>query len=172
MRAQLTRARNELIELNRIGMALMTERDRDTLLRQILVQAMRLTGSDGGALYLLEKGEDKTERLRCELVLCDSLADLTSLEGVSFPVDSTSVAGHAAKTRQPLVIDDVYNLPGDAAYTLNWRVELQFDYWRKSMLTIPMVDHRDDTVGVLQLINRKSDPETRILKGRTSTATS
>ena len=43
-------------------MALMTERDRDALLRQILEQAMRLTGSDAGALYLLEKDGDNSEQ--------------------------------------------------------------------------------------------------------------
>ena len=54
MERELARSRTELNELQRIGMALMTERDPDTLLVRILDQARRLTQSDAGSLYLVE----------------------------------------------------------------------------------------------------------------------
>ena len=53
-RRQLARTNRELRELNQIGMSLMEERDRDTLLRKILIMGMELTDSDGGALLLVE----------------------------------------------------------------------------------------------------------------------
>ena len=54
-REELTQARSALRELNKIGMALMSERDPDRLLGLILTQARTLTGSDAGSLYLVEE---------------------------------------------------------------------------------------------------------------------
>src|SRR5688572_18624631 len=45
---ELTRTRSELRELQRIAMALTTERDPNQLLHEILTQAKRLTHSDAG----------------------------------------------------------------------------------------------------------------------------
>ncbi len=160
---ELDRARDELTTLNRIGMALMTERDTDTLLRRIVDEAMRLTCSDAGGLYLLERGGDGTPRLRFKLVRSESMPNAPPLDEVWFPVDSTSLAGHAAKTRQHQVIDDVHSLPADARYAWSTRVERLTGYYVKSLVTIPMVDHRDEVVGVLQLANRKVDPTAGIL---------
>jgi len=54
---ELEHARGQLRELNKIGMALMSERDPDRLLGLILTQARRLTGSDAGSLYLVEEND-------------------------------------------------------------------------------------------------------------------
>ena len=153
--------RAEVTSLSRTGMALMMERDHDALLRQILDAAMRLTVSDAGALYLMEKS-DGSAQLRFKVAHSDSLTILPQVEGFSFAVDSTTLVGHAASTREPLVSDDVHDLPADALYQHNLFLEELAGYWTKSMMTIPMVDHRDNVVGVLQLANRKRDPLARI----------
>jgi HD-GYP domain-containing protein (c-di-GMP phosphodiesterase class II) len=152
---ELARTRGELRELQRIGMALMTERDPDRLLHEILTQAKRLTHSDAGSLYLVEKDENKQPRLRIKLSETDSLPDLPFQE-FTLPISPTSLSGYAASTGLPLVLDDAYELPKDAPYSLNRSFDQQRGYRTKSMLVVPMLDHRDDVVGVLQLINRKS----------------
>jgi len=38
--------------LNEIGIALSAEKDMDSLLERILINAKKLTGADGGTLYL------------------------------------------------------------------------------------------------------------------------
>src|SRR5258708_27809961 len=73
------------------------------------------------------------------------------------PVDRTSLAGYAAVTGEPLVIDDAYFLPPDVEYTINRSFDERYGYRTKSMLVIPMKDHKDEIIGVLQLINRKRD---------------
>lgn len=161
-RLELTRAHTELRELNRIGLALMLERDPDALLQRILTLARQLTDSDGGALFLVEQGNEGTSQLRFKLVECDSLPDLPSFQEETGPIDSSSFVGHAALTGQPLVIDDVYDLPADAAFALNQEFDHRFGYRRKSMLVVPMVDHRERVVGVLLLVNRKSVHDARI----------
>ena len=74
-------------------------------------------------------------------------------------LDVSSIAGYAATTGEPLVIEDVYRLPPDQPYTFNRSFDEKYGYRAKSMLTIPMKDHRDAVIGVLQLINRKRHPD-------------
>lgn len=158
---ELARTREELRELNRIGMALMTERDPDRLLVEILEQARRLTQSDAGTLFLVERSPDGNDRLRFKLARNDTLPDL-QLEEYTLPLDQTSLAGYVASTRKPLVLDDAYRIPAGVAYTLNRSFDERIGYRTKSMLVVPMLDHKDVVVGVLQLINRKRDGDARI----------
>jgi HD-GYP domain-containing protein (c-di-GMP phosphodiesterase class II) len=73
----------------------------------------------------------------------------------TIPVDRTSLAGYCAVTGDPLVIDDAYFLPPDVEYTINRTFDERYGYRTKSMLVIPMKDHKEEIIGVLQLINRK-----------------
>jgi HD-GYP domain-containing protein (c-di-GMP phosphodiesterase class II) len=141
----------ELLELTRIGVALSTERDLLRLLAMILAQARGISNCDAGSIYL---AEDAPRVLRLKLSQNASRPDLP-LGDVAVPVDHTSLAGYAAVTGAPLIIDDVYLLPEDAVYRQNRSVDEKYGYRSKSMLVIPMKSHRDTVVGVLQLINRK-----------------
>ncbi len=147
-------------ELNRVGIALMAERNQATLLTMILTQARRLTSSDAGSLYLVE-GEDDDARLHFLRAQNDSLPELPD-PNFTLPLDPTSIAGNVALSGQPLVLDDVYELPTDVPYSFNRAFDREHGYRAKSMLVVPMKDHRDEVVGVLQLINRKADPGARI----------
>jgi len=159
---ELRRLHDELRELNRIGMALMSERDPDELLGLILRQARNMTTSDAGSLYLVEEdGEGGERRLRFLRAQNDSLPDLPDPD-FTLPLDRTSVAGYAALTAEPLVIDDAYRIDDDAPYTFNRAFDEEHGYRAKSMLVVPMVDHKDRVVGVLQLINRKADASATI----------
>ncbi|MFI5230355.1 MAG: HD-GYP domain-containing protein, partial [Gemmatimonadales bacterium] len=53
-------------------------------------------------------------------------------------------------------------LPPDVEYTINRSFDERYGYRSKSMLVIPMKDHRDQRIGVLQLINRKRDPQVKL----------
>ena len=151
----------ELAELTRIGMALSTERDYHTLLGLILRQALDITGSDAGSLYIVEKADGDRPRLRFTLSQNDSRPDIPFTES-TMPLDVSSIAGNAAATGQPLVIDDVYALPHGVQYTFNRSFDERYGYRSRSMLTIPMKDHKEDVIGVLQLINRKRHTEARL----------
>ncbi len=150
---KLDRIQGEFRELTRVGMALMSERDPDRLLGLILTQARRLTLSDAGSLYLVEEG-DEGEHLRFRLAQNDSLPDLPAPD-FTLPIDRASLAGYVAATGEDLVIDDVYDLPDDTPFTFNTTFDENFGYRAQSMLVVPMTDHRDRMVGVVQLINRK-----------------
>lgn len=146
----------ELTEMSDVSAALGTERDLLTLLEMILSQARRMTDSDAGSVYLVEReGEHGTPRaLRFRLAQNDSLPDL-ALDEYTVPLDASSVAGYAAATGEVVNIADAARLPRDAAYRLNRSFDERSGYRTKSMLVIPMTTHRAEVVGVLQLINRK-----------------
>jgi HD-GYP domain-containing protein (c-di-GMP phosphodiesterase class II) len=151
----------ELTELTKIGMALTTERDYRTLLDLILTKALQITNSDAASLYIVEDPENETRRLRFMLSQTTSRPDIPFVES-TMPLDISSIAGNVAATGKPLVIDDVYELPIDVEYTFNRWFDETYGYRSKSMLTIPMTDHKDETIGVLQLINRKRRGDARL----------
>jgi HD-GYP domain-containing protein (c-di-GMP phosphodiesterase class II) len=145
----------ELGELTRIGMALSTERDLDTLLDLILSQARALTDADAGSLYLVEKADDGAKRLRFKLAQNHSRPEIPFVD-FTIPISKASIAGYVASTSAPLVLDDAYDLPPNVEYTINRSIDETYGYRTKSILTIPMSDHKDQIIGVLQLINRKT----------------
>ena len=151
---------DQLQALNRIGMELMLERDLRVLLTRILTTAKSLTNSDGGGLFLVD-AETKPPELLLHLFAFDSLprADLTRMR---VPINDDSIAGHAAKTKKPIVVRDAYDLPVDAVFALDRTFDERHKYRRRSMAFVPMIDHLDHLVGLFVLVNRKSDPAARL----------
>jgi HD-GYP domain-containing protein (c-di-GMP phosphodiesterase class II) len=167
-RTEATRARGEaasrtkeLGELTRIGMALSTERDLHTLLEMILSQARALTDADAGSLYLVETADDGTKRLRFKLAQNHSRPEIPFVD-FTIPISKASIAGYVASTSAPLVLDDAYELPANVEYSINRSIDEKYGYRTKSILTIPMSDHKDQIIGVLQLINRKTAADLRL----------
>lgn len=167
-RAETARARreatlrsHEVAELTEIGKKLMTERDPDKLLDDILAQARRLTESDAGSLYLIEADKTGVKHLQFRLAQNFTLPDVPLVQ-FTMSLDRTSLAGYSAVTGEALVIPDAYALPPDVEYTINRSFDERYGYRSRSMLVIPMKDHKGEIIGVLQLINRKRDPEARL----------
>ncbi len=151
----------ELQELNNIGIALSTEQDNDKLLDLILSKSREVTNCDAGSLYLQEDTKDLGSRLIFKLVQNDTLANL-EFEEYSLPITRTSLAGYVTLTGEFLNLDDAYKIPKDVDYTFNKAFDLKFNYRTKSMLVVPMKDHKNKTIGVLQLINRKKSKDTML----------
>src|SRR5690606_2863224 len=98
----------DLRELSRVGAALATARDLDTLLGLILTQARRLANADAGSLYLVEADEDgNPTSLRFKLSQNTTLPELPFSE-FTIPIDHTSLSGYVAATGERLMIGDVY----------------------------------------------------------------
>ncbi|MBS1158580.1 MAG: hypothetical protein H6R15_999 [Proteobacteria bacterium] len=160
-------------QLNDIGASLSHERNLDRLLEKILIAAKQITRADGGTLYLLT--EDKTH-LRFEIVRTDSLAIAfggTSAQSTSgmFPdlplyradgsANDNMVAVYAAITKTTVNIADAYTAEGFDFYGTR-----QFDqrtgYRSTSFLTVPMKNHENEIIGVLQLINATSEVDGQV----------
>ena len=157
---QLARSSHEIKELNRIGVALSSERDPQRLLNLILQASREITSSDAGSLYLVEDVSEKEKRLRFKLTQNDSAP--VGFTEFTVPMDRSSIAGYVAVTGEVLPLADTYEIPPDAPYRFNRRFDEETGYRTKSMLTIPMQNQQGEILGVLQLINCKRDFRQRI----------
>ena len=150
-------AARRLRYLSQVGLALSAERDIENLLKMILSTSRELTASDGGTLYILEKGANGEKLLFFRASQNDSIVVDTNM---SFAVSRSSLAGYAALTGNILRFDDVYHLPEDAPYKFNPVFDSEHNYRTQSVLVVPLKDHNLEVIGVLQLINRKRHRET------------
>lgn len=152
-------ARERKLDLARVGIALTAERDLDTLLALILSTARELVSADAGSLYLIETS-DEGRRLR--FVLSQNASVPTSLSSFTVPVDPSSFAGYVALVGEAVGVEDVRKLPPDVPYSFNPQFDVATGYHTRSLLTVPMATRAGEVIGVLQLLNRKIDPEVLI----------
>ncbi len=155
LEAERRRLAGEITKLNRIGIALSTERDPERLLNFILTTARDFTASDAGSLYILERDEDGNRRLRFTSSQNDSLPNL-ELVKFAIPVSKSTLAGYVAATGEPLNLPNVYEIDTRAEYSFNPAFDQRTGYRTRSMLVLPMKNQDDEVIGVLQLINRKT----------------
>jgi HD-GYP domain-containing protein (c-di-GMP phosphodiesterase class II) len=157
---QLRLVVGELETLNRIGIALSTERNTDALLELILTKSREITGCDAGSLYLVEERSAGTKQLVFKLTQSDSHS--VPFRQFTLPIDTRSIAGYAASTGKILNIKDAYRMR-HMPFKLNRDFDLRFGYRTKSMLVVPMKTQKDEVIGVLQLINAKRNPSVKLL---------
>lgn len=158
LRKDLEQRTKEVEMLNTIGASLSAERDIHRLLDAILTQSRQITGADAGSLYLVEPHEGETgrnKRLRFVHSQNDSLS--LSFSQFTLEINKHSIAGYVALTGEILNLSDVYHLPAERPFSFNPTFDQKVGYKTKAVLTVPMINHKDEIIGVLQLINRKSD---------------
>ncbi len=153
---------HRLKELNEIGIALSQQHDLNSLLETILVAAKRITNADAGTLYLYEPEQ---QVLRFEILRNDTLK--TAMGGTSgvpisfYPIrlydeagtpNHAMVVSHSALSGETVNIPDAYMAQGfDFSGTKGF--DAKTGYHSQSFLTVPMRNHEDEVIGVLQLIN-------------------
>lgn len=154
-------------ELNEIGVALSREHELGSLLELILRRCRDITFSDAGSLYLkvvpkpVEEDEGPMKRrapaeepyLVFKVAQNDSL-DLPYKE-FPLPINKKSIAGYVAATGDTVNIEDAYHIAEDAEIGFDPSWDKKAGYHTKSMLVVPMRNHANEVIGVIQLINRK-----------------
>lgn len=160
-----------LKQLNAVGIALSAEKNHDRLLEIILTHAKDMTRADGGTLYL--RTEENT--LKFEIVRTDSLRihmGGTQGEPISFyPVklvnengtpNTQNVVAFAVLKNETINIADAYT-DEEFDFTGTKKFDKKIGYRSQSFLTVPMSNHEDEIIGVLQLINAQ-DAETKEIR--------
>ncbi|MFC1513000.1 HD domain-containing phosphohydrolase [Thermodesulfobacteriota bacterium] len=154
---------SRLDELVQIGLALSGEKELDHLFEMIVDEARRNCNADGGTLYIRDEKEHlldfviaQNDTLRIRM---GGAGDQISWPSVPLKKrDGTenhrNVSAHCVLDGKPINIADVYVAEG-----FDFDGTKQFDastgYRSKSMLLVPMRNHEDEVVGVLQLLNAK-----------------
>jgi HD-GYP domain-containing protein (c-di-GMP phosphodiesterase class II) len=155
----LVRKSQELHELNSIGVALSAQRDIDKLLELILLKCREITASDAGSLYLVERGREHEtsadDQLRFELTQNSSV--VYPFQKSKMPLSEASISGYAALSGQIVNVADAYHLPAGSPFKVSRSFDEKSGYRTKSMLVVPMRDHQNTVIGVIQLINKKRD---------------
>lgn len=156
--------RDHLKNLFKIAQTMQSELSTETLLEMIVDQAKIFTRADGATLYLVS--ED-----RKELVFKISHNDTLNIHIDTYHSDTAwpnlplyledkqpniqMVAALAALEKKTIMINDVYE-----SDEFDFIGTKQFDhktgYRSKSMLVVPLLNHENDTIGVLQLINKNN----------------
>lgn len=162
-----TSVNNDLLDrlekLNAIGVALSAERDTNHTLEMILEAAKSLTNADGGTLYRVTDDH----RLKFEILRNDTLnIAMGGTTGTPIPFDPLPLYDAKGNPNDSMVvacsvlkditinIEDAYSAEGfDFSGTRNF--DQKTGYRSKSFLTIPMKNHENEIIGVLQLINAK-----------------
>ena len=154
-------------KLTQIGLALSAEKDIKRLLEMILTEARSLSGADAGTLYILEKEEN---RLRFEILQNDSMGASVSdaaEAGITLPdvplhqngkPNFANVSSYVALTGKIVNISNVYEADG-FDFTGPRKYDAATGYRTVSMLVLPMQNHENEIIGVLQLLNARN-PET------------
>ena len=169
--AYISDLEKQIQNLANIGLALSKERDMDKLLEMILLEAKRIANSDGGTLYMMTDNQ----RLKFEIIMTDSLnfhMGGTSGEDIPFyPVklytdegeeNKSMIAAYVALTGETVNLPDAYKAKG-----FDFSGTKMFDektgYRSKSFLTVPLKNHEDEIIGVLQLLNAQTEKEKKII---------
>jgi HD-GYP domain-containing protein (c-di-GMP phosphodiesterase class II) len=156
-----------IMQLTRIGLALSAEKNINKLLEVIVDYARDLSHADAGTLYILD---DDKEHLRFEIMQNDTMK--TRIGGTSgveislpkVPLHSDgkpnyyNVSSYTALTGETINIPDVYKAK-EFDFTGPREYDASTGYRSKSMLVIPMKNHENNIIGVLQLLNSQI-PET------------
>ena len=154
-------------KLAQIGLALSMEKDIGRLLELIVDEARSLSGADAGTLYIMDKDH---QNLHFEIMQNSSLnirMKGTGKIGLSLPdvplyiengPNYANVCSYVALIGETINIPDAYRADGfDFSGTREY--DAATGYRCRSMLVIPMKNHENRIIGVLQLFNAK-DPET------------
>ena len=152
---------NNLKKLNEIGIALSTEKDITNLLELIVDEAMNITNADGATLYRII---DHNTRLKFEISKNITLD--WNFVGMSeekfYPVklydsetgepNKSNVSAYCALTGETVNVEDAYNEQGFDFSGLKGFDE-KVSYKSVSLLNVPLKDHENNILGVLQLVN-------------------
>ncbi len=165
LRREIAEQREELEKLNDIGVALSSEQDIGRLLEIILSITLEITGADAGSLYIIEEKPGvefdpsnpfKNKQLRFRHA--QNISREVPFKEWVMPISTNSIVGYAAISGQPLNLPDVYALPDGVPYSFGGRAfDQSLNYRTKSMLTVPMLNRSQETIGVIQLMNKKRD---------------
>jgi HD-GYP domain-containing protein (c-di-GMP phosphodiesterase class II) len=152
---------NQLDRLNSIGVALSAEHDHKRLLETILLGAKELTNADGGTLYSVTEDKKLKFEIMRTLSLDIAMGGTTGKE-ITFPPlpiylengapNTNMVAAYSVVNATTVNIADAYLTEG-----FDFSGTRKFDettgYRSKSFLTVPMKNHENEIIGILQLIN-------------------
>jgi HD-GYP domain-containing protein (c-di-GMP phosphodiesterase class II) len=153
---------HKLEEIMKINLAFSSQHDKNKLLEDILTLTKNLTNADAGTLYIKSKDE---QYLSFKVIQNDTLNikmggtknDLNWPDLAIFQedgkVNNKMVAVVCANEKRIINVSDVYKT-NKYKFEGTKDFDMKTSYRSKSMLVIPLINHENEVIGVLQLINK------------------
>ena len=154
-------------EIMKINLAFSSQHDKNILLEDILTLTRNLTNADAGTLYIKSKDE---KYLSFKVVHNNTLnikmgGTKNNLNWPDLPIfeengktNNEMVAVVCANEKRIINIPDVYKT-NKYKFEGTKDFDIKTSYRSKSMLVIPLINHDNEVIGVLQLINKIKNGE-------------
>lgn len=142
-REELSRERRIGIALREVGLALGTTLDLEELLELILQKICEAVEADRSTLYLLD---ERKNELVSRIVQGNDVRHIRLKPG-------QGIAGAVAQTSKTVLVNDPYADP-----RFNQEMDRTSGYHTRSILAVPMKNHLGRTIGVIQVLNKKTGP--------------
>src|SRR6185295_9913355 len=113
--------------------------DVDTMLAEVVEAAKRVLHAERGSVWLYDRDTDELE-----------LRIAGDIDSVRVPA-GTGIVGACARKREIINVPDCY---ADARFDAS--TDRRTGYRTRCLLTLPLVDHGDALVGVMQVLNKAS----------------
>ena len=149
-------------KLNEIGLSLSKEDDTNIIFELIMEEAKNITNADGRTLYMIS---DDAKTMKFEIMRTDSMDFVqggTSGVEITFPPmqlsdeegnpNHSSIVTYSANTGKTVNIKDAYKEKG-FDFTGAKTFDKNSGYRTTSVISVPLKNHENDIVGVMQLIN-------------------
>ena len=139
-----------------MGISLTAERSYNALFDKIISEAMSLTRCEAGTLYIFKDNQLHFMIMRNDMLNVYQGRNGEKVDMPPVPLDDRYVCAFSAMRKKSVNIPDVYE---DQAF--DWKGPREYDkvtgYHTQSMLVIPLINHEDEVIGVLQLMNARDD---------------
>jgi len=141
--------------------------DTQDIIERILEEAQDLTNSEGGTLYLVKNQNEENASLEFEIIKNTQLdIHMGGKSGPAIPFagiqlteqggeeNHHNVAAYSANSKEVVHIPDVYTCE-EFDFSGARDFDKQTQYRTRSVLTLPLLNHQHEVIGVLQLINAR-----------------
>jgi HD-GYP domain-containing protein (c-di-GMP phosphodiesterase class II) len=159
-------------KLNEIGLSLSKEDDTNVIFELIMEEAKNITNADGRTLYMIS---DDAKTMKFEIMRTDSMNFAqggTSSVEITFPPmqlsdeegnpNHSSIVTYSANTGKTVNIKDAYKEKG-FDFTGAKTFDKNSGYKTTSVISVPLKNHENDIVGVMQLINATDEKSGKVV---------
>ncbi len=136
----------KLTGLLEVGKAMASERNLDRLLQLILGEVTKVMAADRSSLFLVDRERNE---------LWSKIAQGLEVREIRVKI-GRGIAGYVAQTGKIVNIQDAYADP-----RFNQETDLRTGYRTRTILCVPMQNHLNEVIGVLQVLNKRDGVFTR-----------
>ncbi|MCD5414136.1 MAG: HD domain-containing protein [Clostridiales bacterium] len=148
-----------ITKLVNIGKSMSAEKNTGNLLSMILSECMLITNSDAGSIYIKVSMND-IDYLQFTVTQNNSIS--INLKKSFVPINYDSIAGYTALSKKIFNFNNMDDIFTSLGISHDSSFDKKNKYKTANMLSLPMKNVKNDVIGVMQLLNKKKNPNSTI----------